>query len=82
MHDASKAPRLQPVDRAQMVLRPVIVEQLIADDLPARAIWEFVGRLDPTRYTGQVRALAGAAGRSALDPQLLVSLWIYSTAAR
>jgi transposase len=73
-----KAPRLQTVDRTQMVLRPVIVEQLIADDHPARAIWEFVGRLDLTRYTEEVRALAGGPGRPAMDPQLLVSLWIYS----
>ena len=45
---------------------------------PARAIWEFVGRLDLSGYTDQVRSVAGGAGRPAFDPQLLVSLWVYS----
>jgi len=70
--------RLKVVDRAQMLLRTVDVERLIPEDHPARAIWEFVGQLDLTRYTEQVRSVAGAAGRPAFDPQLLVSLWVYS----
>lgn len=76
--DDGQAPRLQLVDRTQLLLRPVIVEELIAQDHPARAIWEFVGRLDLTAYTSQVRSMAGAPGRPAWDPRLLVSLWIYS----
>jgi transposase len=70
--------RLRVVDRAQMLLRTVDVERLIPEDHPARAIWEFVGRLDLSGYTEQVRSVAGGAGRPAFDPQLLVSLWVYS----
>jgi len=66
------------VDRRQLLFRTVDVEQLIEEDHPARAIWEFVGQLDLTRYTEQVRSVAGSAGRPAFDPQLLVSLWVYS----
>ena len=54
------------------------MERLIPEDHPARAIWEFVGRLDLSGYTDQVRSVAGGAGRPAFDPQLLVSLWVYS----
>jgi transposase len=75
---AAGAARLKAIDRRQLLLRSVVVEELIADDHPARAIWEFVGRLDLTPYTTQVRSIEGAAGRPAVDPQLLVSLWIYS----
>lgn len=71
-------PRFKPIDRQQMALRPVVVEALISDDHPARAIWAFVGQLDLTRYRAQVRSVEGAAGRPAWDPQLLVSLWVYS----
>jgi transposase len=70
--------RLKVVDRRQLLFRTVDVEQLIGEDHPARAIWEFVGQLDLSRYTEQVRSVAGAAGRPAFDPQLLVSLWVYS----
>lgn len=73
-----QTPRLQMVDRTQLLLRPVVVEELIPRDHPARAIWEFVGRLNLTAYTTQVRSLEGAPGRPAWDPRLLVSLWIYS----
>ena len=70
--------RLKVVHRAQLLLRTVDVERLIPEDHPARAIWEFVGRLDLSGYTEQVRSVTGGAGRPAFDPQLLVSLWVYS----
>jgi transposase len=70
--------RLKVVDRTQLLLRTVDVERLIGEDHPARAIWEFVGQLDLSGYTEQVRSVAGTAGRPAFDPQLLVSLWVYS----
>ena len=61
-----------------MLLRAVNVEQLIPDDHPARAIWELVGRLDRTPFHQEIEAVEGVAGRPALDPQLLISLWIYA----
>jgi len=70
--------RLKEVDRRQLLLRTVDVERLIPEEHPARAIWEFVGELDLSRYIEQIRSLAGAAGRPAFAPQLLVSLWVYS----
>ncbi len=75
--DAAEA-RLKVVDRKQLVFRTVDVDRLIEEDHPARAIWEFVGQMDLSRYTEQVRSVAGGAGRPAFDPQLLVSLWVYS----
>ncbi len=54
--------RLKVVDRAQLLLRTVDVEQLTPEDHPARAIWDFVGQLDPSRYTEQVRSVAGGRG--------------------
>ena len=70
--------RLKVVDRAQLLLRTVDVEQLIPEDHAARAIWKFVGRLDLSGYTEQVHSVEGGAGRPAFDPHLLVSLWVYS----
>jgi transposase len=75
---APGVPRLEPVNRQQMVWRSIDVEQLIAEDHPARAIWELVGRLDLSAYHQAIGAVEGVAGRPALDPQLLISLWIYA----
>lgn len=73
------APRLKGAgDRAQCVLRPVVVEALIPDDHSARAIWAFVGQLDLQHFTAPIQAVDGTAGRPAWDPHLLISLWVYS----
>jgi transposase len=75
----AKAPaRFQPINRQQMVFRAVDVEQLVEPDHLVRAIWELTGRLDLTPYTAEVRAVEGGAGRSAIEPRLLISLWVYA----
>ena len=76
--EAPGEPRLQVLNRQQMAWRVVDVEQLIAEDHPARAIWQLVGKLDLSAFYKGIGAVEGEAGRPALDPQLLISLWIYS----
>ena len=76
--EAKLRPRLQRVNREQMILRAIEVEKLIAADHPARAIWELVGRLDLSGFTAEIGSVEGGAGRPAYDPQLLISLWIYA----
>jgi transposase len=71
-------PRFVYVNRQQLVMRTVDVEQLIESDHPARAIWEFLGRLDLGRFSEGVQSYEGERGRAAYDPRLLISLWIYS----
>jgi transposase len=61
-----------------MVLRPTYVEQLIEADHPARAIWEIVGQQNLEGFYGAIEAVEGVAGRSAWDPHMLISLWIYA----
>lgn len=70
--------RFEVVDRKQLVFGTVDVEQLIGPGHEARAIWEFVGRLDLSRFSEAVKVYEGRRGRAAYDPQLLVSLWVYS----
>ncbi|MGH9397799.1 MAG: hypothetical protein ACRD18_13245 [Terriglobia bacterium] len=75
---AKGEPRLERVNRQQMVWRAVDVERLIGEDHPARAIWELVGRLNLSFFRQAIGAVEGVAGRPALDPQWLISLWIYA----
>lgn len=71
-------PRFVHVNRQQLVMRTIDVEQLISVDHPARAIWEFLGRVDLSGFSEGVLAYEGERGRAAYDPRLLVSLWVYS----
>ena len=70
--------RLKPVDRRQMMMRPVDVERLIEEDHPARAIGDFVGQLDLSAYQKPIAAVEGVAGRPVWAARLLISLWIYA----
>ena len=69
-------PRLKGIDRAQRVWRAVKVDRLIGEGHPARAIWAFVGRLDLGAYYEKIQARQDEAGRPAMDPRLMISLWV------
>jgi len=71
-------PRFKTIDRRQTFFRTVDVETLIDEEHPARAIWSVVERLDLSAFSEDARALEGCAGRSAIHPCLLASLWIYA----
>jgi len=53
-------------------------KRLIPYDHEARAIWDFVGRLDLSLYYKDIGSIEGDAGRPAYDPRVLVSLWLYA----
>lgn len=74
----TKKPRIKSVNRHQMLLRAVDVEDLVPEDHEVRSIWEFVGHLDLSAYYEDIQSVEGKAGRSCVDPQLKISLWIYS----
>ena len=70
-------PRMKVINRRQMLMRPVNVEELVEADHPVRAIWDLVGRLDLSWFYREIEAVEGVAGRPAMDPILMISLWIY-----
>lgn len=67
-------------NRAQLVLRPIDFETLLPADHRARAVWDWVQSLDLSRLYDEIGSVEGSAGRPAIDPALLVALWIYATA--
>src|ERR1700676_3101618 len=74
----NKQPLIRFVNRQQMSWRAVDVERLISDDHPARAIWTLVGRLDLSPFYRAIESSEEEGGRPAIDPQLLISLWVYA----
>lgn len=71
-------PRFEPINRQQVVLEPLDIEQLIPQDHPARSVWEILGRLDLSRFVGDVKSVEGHAGRNVWEPRLLIAIWIYA----
>ena len=72
-------PRLRCANRAQLLLRPVDLDATLPADHQARTIWEFVERMDLTKFLDAIEAREGEPGRDATDPKILITLWLYAT---
>src|SRR3954464_13295401 len=68
--------RLRRPDRAQVVMTCAALDDALPADHPARAVWAVVERLDLSAFCAAIRARAGAPGRDATDPRVLVALWL------
>jgi len=78
--DRSLPPRLRTADR-QRLLSPMTIDDLLEPDHPARAVWRFALGLDLSVLYDRIRARGQTAGRPAIDPRILVALWLYATLA-
>src|SRR2546422_6840127 len=52
---------------------------MLPDDHPARAIWAVVDRLDLSTLYAEIVARDAVAGAPAIDPKILLALWVYAT---
>ncbi len=77
--EPSGRPRLRRAERHQVVMQAASLDSLLPEDHRARLVWEYVRGLDLSRLYEQVRAVEGRAGRDAMDPMILVALWLYAT---
>lgn len=73
------AARVMRANRRQLEWRPVDLEGLLPADHRARAVWTFVEGLDLGPLYEEIRAVEGVAGHPAIDPRILVALWLYAT---
>jgi transposase len=72
-------PRLLQAQRDQLLLLPVNLEELIPEDHPARVVWDYVQGLDLGPLYQRIRSLPNRPGRPAIDPKILLALWLYAT---
>lgn len=71
--------RVMRPERAQLSWDMVDLDQLVAADHPARMVAAFVEGLDLTPLYEEIRARADGPGRDAIDPALLLMLWLFAT---
>jgi transposase len=72
-------PRMITPDRTRVDPNPRKIDDLIPPDHMARLVWELVQQLDFSPLYATIKAVENHAGRPAIDPRILVALWIYGT---
>ena len=72
-------PRLKKAERRQIKMEPTKLDDLLAEDHPARLVWSLVQGLDLSPFYETIQAVEGQAGQNAIDPAILVTLWLYAT---
>ena len=72
-------PRVMTPMRNQVELRPVDLDALLAPDHPARTVWAFVQALELAPLYARIKSAGSRGGAPAIDPAILVALWLWAT---
>jgi transposase len=62
-----------------VVQNPRTIDDLIAPNSKARVVWRLVESLDLELLYRNIKSVVGHPGRPAVDPRILVALWLYAT---
>jgi transposase len=73
------SPRLMHAQRDQVELRAVDLDAVLSPDHAARTVWAFVQSLDLAPLYAGIKSVQGRAGAPAIDPAILVALWLWAT---
>ena len=71
--------RLRQAERSQIEWGRIDLDAMLSEDHAARAIWAVIGRLDLSSLYASIRARGEVAGAPAIDPRVLLSLWVFAT---
>lgn len=71
--------RVKRPERHQIQWRDASLDQLIPKDHRVRAVWAYVDSLDLTALYEKIKAVEGGVGRDAVDPKILMALWMFAT---
>jgi transposase len=71
--------RLEEPERLQKQWDEYCLDDLLGADHMARHVWAYVEGLDLGRFYADVQTTVRSSGRPAIDPALLLALWLYAT---
>lgn len=77
--DVVGTPRLEQPQREQIKYRACCWDDLLPDDHQARVVWQYVEGLDLSPLYQQIKAVERRPGHPAIDPRILLALWLYAT---
>lgn len=76
---SSGKPRLNCAIRNQIEMKTGSLDDLLPKDHLARNVWRYVSGLNLNTALQQIQSVEGHSGRSATDPKILLTLWLYAT---
>lgn len=71
--------RVQLPVRDQVEIRMMSLEQMVPENHLVRVVVQFVNSLDLSELYQAIKSKAGQSGRTAIDPRVLFSLWLFAT---
>ena len=74
-----KGARLREADRSQIAWGRIDLDAQLPADHAARAVWAVIERLDLSALYVQIDARDAVAGAPAIDPKVLLALWVFAT---
>ena len=70
--------RLVTAERGQLSWEMVRLDDCVPAEHRVREVWEYVEGLDLSRLYDAIGSVVGGAGRPAIDPAVLMTLWLYA----
>lgn len=71
--------RIVRAERQQKAMRVMSLDELVPQDHRVRLVWAMVEGMDLSKLYARIAAVEGGSGRPAIDPALLVAVWLYAT---
>lgn len=71
--------RVKRPERRQVQWRDASLDQMIPEDHRVRTVWAYVESLDLAPLYAKIQAVEGGPGRDAVDPRILLALWMFAT---
>jgi transposase len=71
--------RVKSPQRGQVMMHLLSLDEMIRAEHPARNVWRYVCSLDLAAFYQDIQAVKGGVGRDAVDPRVLLALWIFAT---
>jgi len=71
--------RVKTPQRGQVTMHLLTLDEMIREDHPVRDIWRYVCSLDLSEFYRDIQAVKGGPGRDAVDPRILLALWLFAT---
>jgi len=69
---------VQQAERHQVELRASCLDESLPEEHRARVVWDALEDLDLSAFYAPVGSREGSAGRPAIDPRILLALWLYA----